>query len=300
MARIATHVVPHTLPSASAFVELFKPISWFPPMWAFVCGLISAGTYGKFSWLTILGGIALTGPLVCGTSQVVNDWFDREVDAINEPGRPVPSGRMPGRAALYLAVMWTALSLVVAQWLGAPILIAAAVGLALAWAYSAPPLRLKRNGWWGNSAVALCYEGLPWLTGASLLSATTPSPKILIVAALYSVCAHGVMTLSDFKSVSGDRRMGIRSLPVQHGESNAAAMACFIMAVPQFIVVALMFVWGLSIYASVLLVLWLIQLALMERLLDQPRDLAPWYNATGVSLYVTGMLVTAFALHTIL
>ena len=38
------------------------------------------------------------------------------------------------------------------------------------------------------------------------------------------------------------------------------------------------------------------QLLLMRRLLGDPRGRAPWYNGTGVSLYVTGMLVSAFAL----
>ena len=58
------------------------------------------------------------GPLVCATSQAVNDWFDRHVDAINEPNRPIPSGRMPGRWGLYIAVLWTLLSLAVATLLG--------------------------------------------------------------------------------------------------------------------------------------------------------------------------------------
>ena len=48
--------------------------------------------------------------------------------------------------------------------------VAAIVGLVLAWAYSAPPIRLKQNGWWGNAACGLCYEGLPWFTGAAVMS----------------------------------------------------------------------------------------------------------------------------------
>jgi len=84
--------------------------------------------------------------MVCATSQAVNDWFDRHVDAINEPQRPIPSGRMPGRWGLYIAILWTGLSLLVATALGPWGFIAAMLGLALAWAYSAPPLHLKENG----------------------------------------------------------------------------------------------------------------------------------------------------------
>ena len=85
-------------------LELLKPITWFPPMWALVCGIISAGVPIATRWPFLLAGIALGGPLVCGTSQAVNDWFDRFVDAINEPSRPIPSGRIAGRWGLWIAL----------------------------------------------------------------------------------------------------------------------------------------------------------------------------------------------------
>ena len=154
--------------SVGAIVELLKPITWFAPMWAFACGVVSSGLPTGDRVGVIVLGVVLAGPLVCGTSQAVNDWFDRDVDAINEPGRPIPSGRVPGRRGLHIAIGWTALSLLVAAALGPWGFGAAVVGLALAWAYSAPPLRLKRNGWWGNTACAACYEGLPWITGAAV------------------------------------------------------------------------------------------------------------------------------------
>ena len=69
-------------------------------MWAFGCGVVSAGVPMSGRWGVALAGVALAGPLVCGTSQAANDWFDRHVDAINEPGRPIPSGRLPGRTGL--------------------------------------------------------------------------------------------------------------------------------------------------------------------------------------------------------
>ena len=157
-------------PAPSAVAELLKPITWFPPMWAFACGVVASGLPLAERWPLILLGIVLAGPLVCATSQAVNDWFDRHVDAINEPHRPIPSGRMPGRWGLYVAVAWTALSLTVALALGPWGFGAAVVGLLLAWAYSAPPIRLKRNGWWGNAACGLCYEGLAWTTGAAVMA----------------------------------------------------------------------------------------------------------------------------------
>lgn len=286
-----------TRPALATVLELLKPITWFPPMWAFGCGVVSAGVPVQERWLLIVAGILLAGPLVCGTSQAVNDWFDRHVDALNEPGRPIPSGRMPGRWGLYIALVWTLLSLLLAATLGPWVFGAAVVGLGLAWAYSAPPLRLKQNGWWGNSAVAVCYEGLPWITGAAVMAASQPDWRVLLLAALYSAGAHGIMTLNDFKSVAGDLRMGIRSLPAQLGVTTAARVACAAMAVPQVGVIALLWVWGQPFHAGTVALLLLAQLLLMARLLQNPRARAPWYSATGVSLYVLGMLVSAFALR---
>jgi len=284
-------------PEPTAVIELLKPITWFAPMWAFACGVVSSGLPVSARWLFVLAGVVLAGPLVCATSQAVNDWYDRHVDAINEPNRPIPSGRMPGRWGLYIACLWTLLSLGLALMLGRWVFCAAVVGLILAWAYSAPPVRLKQNGWWGNSAVAICYEGLPWFTGAAVMAASLPDWRVVALALLYSLGAHGIMTLNDFKSVEGDQRMGVNSLPVQLGVERAVRFACLVMALPQFVVIALLFSWSHPLHAAAVAVLVAGQLALMLRLLGNPRRLASWYNATGTTLYVLGMLVSAFALR---
>ena len=284
-------------PSPAVVLELLKPITWFPPMWAFGCGVISSGVALGPRWPLVVAGIVLCGPLVCAMSQAVNDWYDRHVDAINEPNRPIPSGRVPGRWGLYIATIWTVLSLFVALALGPWGFAAAVVGVILAWLYSAPPVRLKQNGWWGNAACAICYEGLPWFTGAAVLAAGFPGWPVVISALLYSFGAHGIMTLNDFKSVEGDRRMGIASIPVQLGIEGAARLACLAMAAPQVVVVMLLFLWGHPWHGIAIAVSLGAQLILMRRFLRSPRERAPWYNATGISLYVIGMLITAFAIQ---
>lgn len=297
MANSSTSTPLHsTHASGLAALELLKPITWFAPMWAYACGVVSTGVALEGRWSEVLLGVLLAGPLVCGTSQAVNDWFDRHVDAINEPNRPIPSGRLPGRVGLYIGILWTALSLLVASYLGVWAFVAAAIGLVLAWAYSAPPVRLKQEGWRGCTAVAACYEGLPWFTGAAVTAGAFPDWRICIVAALYSVGAVGIMTLNDFKAVEGDRRMGIRSLPVQFGVPGAAWIACFFMAVPQVIVAGCLLSWGAGGAALSILGVLALQLFLMKRLLSDPRGQAPQYNATGTLLYVSGMMITAFAL----
>lgn len=284
-------------PAPAAVAELLKPITWFAPMWAFGCGVVSAGVPVLPRWHVALLGIALAGPLVCATSQAANDWFDRHVDAINEPNRPIPSGRIPGRWGLWIAFAWTLLSLAVASLLGPVVLAAAGIGLVLAWAYSAPPFRLKANGWWGNLACGLCYESLPWVTGAAALLGGLPPAPVLIAALLYGLGAHGIMTLNDFKSIEGDERMGLRSLPVMLGVKRAVVLACVVMAVPQGIMMVLLSVLGHPIGAGLLGAVIFAQLTLMVRLLQKPRELAPWYNGTGTTLYVLGMMVVAVSLR---
>jgi len=285
------------IPSPKAILELLKPVTWFAPMWAYGCGIVSAGVAIQDRWLFALGGIFLAGPLVCGTSQAVNDWFDRHVDAINEPNRPIPSGRIPGRWGLYLAFIFSFLSLLVAWFLGIWVFVATAVGVVLAFGYSMPPFRFKQNGWIGNAAVGFSYEGLAWFTGAAAMLSAFPSAPILVLAILYSIGAHGIMTLNDFKAIEGDRKMGVGSLPARLGVEFSVRLACWVMAIPQFVVIALLLSWDRPYHAIAVVGLVAFQMVLMMSLIEKPRERAPWYNATGTSLYVIGMMVCAFAVR---
>ncbi len=298
MARSIPLIGASALPAPRNVLALLKPITWFPPMWAFMCGVVASGTPVLDRLGFLVAGVLLTGPLVCGTSQAVNDWFDRHVDAINEPNRPIPSGRIPGRWGLWIACIGTALSLALAAVTGFWVLMATALGLAFAWAYSAPPLRFKADGWVGPAVVALTYEGLTWFTGTAVMTGALPGAPILVVLGLYSLGAHGIMTLNDFKAVEGDRATGVRSLPVRLGVAGAARVACVVMALPQLAVVALLAHWGLTLAAIAVAALLVVQLVLMARMLRDPKRFAPWYNATGTSCYVLGMLAAAIGLGT--
>ncbi len=303
-----------TYPKPSAVLELLKPITWFPPMWAFACGAIGAGARLEQDgwWIALV--MFLAGPMVCATSQAINDWYDRHVDQINEPHRPIPSGRIPGNWGLRIACLWTLLSVLVSSYLGFVGMVAASLGLLLAWAYSAPPLRLKQNGWWGNLACGVCYEGVAWMTGVAVAlqgAATTSnlsfsagpllhSPLLaqsLLLALAYSLSAHGIMTLNDFKSIKGDTQMGIRSLPVQYGPQRAGQLAAFTMIAPQIFVIVQLASWGKSGYAVIIAFLVLLQGLMLRRFLAQPVEKALWYSGLGVPVLVSGMMVAALAIR---
>lgn len=291
---------PRSAIQPDAVLELLKPVTWFAAMWAFACGAIAGSTPGDtFPWLRLLAGMVLAGPLVCGASQAVNDWFDRHVDAINQPERPIPSGRLPGYTGLVIALVTTALALAYAAVLGGLVFGAAMLALILGWAYSAPPLRLKTDGILGPGTTGLAYEGLAWITGALVAggAAALQRPLLVPMALLYSLGALGIMTLNDFKAIDGDRKLGIRSLPVRWGSDIAARVACAIMAIPQMAVIALVASHGMVIRAALIGALLLGQVALMPRLLRDPEGQARWYSGFGVTLYVAGMMIAAFGIR---
>ena len=120
--------------------------------------------------------------------------------------------------------------------------------------------------------MGLAYEGLPWFTGAAVVAAGLPDARIIMLAILYSLGAHGIMTLNDFKSIEGDRRLGVRSLPVQLGVRRAARLACTVMAAPQVVVIVLLLAWGRPIFAALVAALLIGQIALMPRLIQNPRE----------------------------
>ncbi len=294
---VATELQSRTTPEPAALLQLIKPVTWFPPMWAYLCGAVSSGVSPSSQWLMLLLGVLLAGPIVCGMSQAANDWCDRHVDAINEPERPIPSGRVPGRWGLWIALLMSGLSLFVGWLLGPWGFAATAVGVLAAWAYSAEPFRLKRSGVFGPGLVGLSYESLPWFTGAAVLSAAMPDWRVILIALLYGLGAHGIMTLNDFKALEGDRQTGVKSLPVALGSERAAWIACWTMAVPQGGVIALLLLWGRPLHAVAIFTLLLGQVAAMRVMLRDPRAKAPWYNGTGVLMYVSGMMIAAFALR---
>jgi len=181
-------------------------------------------------------------------------------------------------------------ALVVAAALGMQVFWVAFLGVVLAIAYSAPPLRLKRNGWIGNFTVAIAYEGLAWIAGHFTFASTLTSTS-LIFALLYSLSVHGIMTINDFKSVTGDRKMGINSIPALYGERRAAWIAVISIDAAQFIVVGLLLLWGHYISAAIVLGLIVVQFFPQRQLIQNPTNaMAIRYNIIAIPPLVWGML----------
>lgn len=286
----------HILITIQRSITLMKPVTWFAPAWAFLCGAVASGTLVWSSdsiWRLILG-IMMAGPVLCGLSQIVNDFCDSEVDAINEPHRLIPAGLISLRHVQILSCILIGFGCLLALYLGRDVALFVAIGLLFAVAYSMKPIRAKRNGWVGNALVSFSYEGLAWLAGHAAF-APLALPSILL-AFFYSLGAHGIMTVNDFKSMPGDTRMGINSIPVMYGKQTAAWMVVGIMASTQLVVIALLAWWGHPIAAAVITGLLLLQSIPFVRFVRDPEHNAVFFNATAIMLFVWGMLVAAIGI----
>ncbi len=275
-----------------------KPGTWFAPMWAMLVGCVASGNaHWTFPSVgRVLLGMILAGPLLCAFSQVTNDWFDREVDRINEPDRPTAANLLSPITVGAIAIGLAAAALALAAYLGTNVFYLAIGGLALALAYSAPPLRLKaRNGWLANAACAFAYEGFAWVAGAAIFGHVTTGT--LVLAGLYSLGSHGLMTLNDFKSYEGDKHLGLRSLPVMLGLGGALRAAFSFIDVFQVLAIGYVLYNRMWLAGGIMLLLFVVQIPMQRKLATDPKGLAPWYCASAIPPFVWGMLVAALAIR---
>ncbi|AFY35584.1 chlorophyll synthase ChlG [Calothrix sp. PCC 7507] len=285
-------------------LQLMKPITWIPLIWGVVCGAASSGNY-IWSLENVLKAAAcmlLSGPLLAGYTQTLNDFYDREIDAINEPYRPIPSGAISERQVitqilvLFLAGIGVAFTLDV--WAGHdfPNVTALAIfGSFIAYIYSAPPLKLKQNGWLGNYALGASYIALPWWAGHALFGEL--SWQIVILTLFYSLAGLGIAIVNDFKSVEGDRQLGLQSLPVMFGITTAAWICVVMIDLFQGLVAAYLVSIHENLYAAILVLLILPQITFQDMyFLRDPLKNDVKYQASAQPFLVLGMLVTGLAL----
>ena len=244
----------------------------------------------------------MSGPLLAGYTQTINDFYDREIDAINEPYRPIPSGAIsiPQVTAQVWVLLLAGLGVAFAldRWAGHefPILSALALGGSfLSYIYSAPPLKLKQNGWLGNYALGASYIALPWWAGHALFGELNWT--IVVLTLFYSLAGLGIAIVNDFKSVEGDRQLGLKSLPVMFGLTAATWICVLMIDVFQAGVAGYLISIHENLYAAILLLLVVPQITFQDMyFLRNPLENDVKYQASAQPFLVLGMLVAALAL----
>jgi chlorophyll synthase len=285
-------------------LQLMKPITWIPLIWGVVCGAASSGGY---NWtlediLKAATCMLMSGPLMAGYTQTLNDFYDREIDAINEPYRPIPSGAISipqvVTQILVLLLGGIGISYTLDLWAGhdVPTITYLTLGGAfVAYIYSAPPLKLKKNGWLGNYALGASYIALPWWAGHALFGHLNWT--IVILTLFYSLAGLGIAVVNDFKSVEGDRQLGLKSLPVMFGVGAAAWICVLMIDLFQAGVAGYLISIHQNLCAAILLLLIIPQITFQDMyFLRDPLKNDVKYQASAQPFLVLGMLVVGLAL----
>ncbi len=285
-------------------LQLMKPITWIPLLWGVICGAAASGNY---QWrlpdfIAAIACMAMSGPLLAGYTQTINDYYDREIDAINEPNRPIPSGAISlTQVKLQIWILLIA-GLIVAYsldiWAGhstPSVLLLALGGSFVSFIYSAPPLKLKQNGWLGNYALGASYIALPWWAGQALFGQLTWTTALLTLA--YSLAGLGIAVINDFKSVEGDKALGLQSLPVVFGIKNASWISAGMIDIFQLLMVVVLILIGQHLASVILILLIIPQITFQDIwLLRDPLAFDVKYQASAQPFLILGMLVTALAI----
>jgi len=209
----------------SVYVRLMRPVNCLMMGFAVVVGatLASANVVGVF-WPSIIFGF-LTGFLLTAASMAINDYYDREIDAINEPNRPIPSGAIKPSEALGFAFILTLLGFA-AAYLTNPTNILVFTTALISWIIVVTYVTVgKRTGLLGNFLVSLCVA-IPFIY-SSLAVTSTIELNVLIFASMAFLSNTGREITKGIVDVQGDKTQNIKTLAVRFGEKKAAAAAAF-------------------------------------------------------------------------
>ena len=285
-------------------IQLMKPITWIPLIWGVICGAAASGNF-EWTFSNVLASLAcmlMSGPLLAGYTQTINDFFDKEIDAINEPNRPITSVKISIKDVKIQIWVLLIAGLIVAFLLDLyakhsfpSVLLLALGGSFVSYIYSAPPLKLKQNGWLGNYALGASYIALPWWAGQALFGKLTIVTAILTLA--YSLSGLGIAVINDFKSVEGDSKLGLNSLPVVFGIKNASRISAGLIDIFQLAMVVVLIIIGQHLASVILVLLVIPQITFQDMwLLRDPLKFDVKYQASAQPFLITGMLVTALAI----
>jgi 4-hydroxybenzoate polyprenyltransferase len=214
-----------------AYVELARPFTLLPPALGVVSGAVTAwGAHHAKAPVTlalvmpVLWG-ALMAAVLNAASNAINQIYDLDIDRVNKPKRPLPSGTLSITDAGVFTLLCFLLAWVLA-WLADPngrrecfwIVLFTSV---LVWAYSAPPLRTKQHGMWANITIAVPRGMLLKVAGWSTVK-TIVDVEPWYIGAVFGLFLLGAASTKDFADIEGDRAGGCRTLPIEHGVKKAA------------------------------------------------------------------------------
>jgi len=275
------------------FIRLMRPINCTMMGFAVLVGAVLASPQlGGLNWLNILLGF-LTGFTFCAAAMVINDYYDRNIDAINEPHRPIPSGTVKTQEALVFVVALTVAGFIFAFLVSILCLAVAAVSLIITATYITVG---KRSGLPGNFLVSACVA-IPFIYG-SITAVGFVGLNVVLFASMAFLSNTGREITKGIVDVKGDSSEGVKTIAVRFGERNAAvaAVAFYIFAVALTPVT-----WFLGLVG-----IWFVPFVLVTDvglvacsaflLLDHSREKAKRIKNVVLLLFLVGLLAYVFGI----
>ncbi|MBN1279690.1 MAG: UbiA family prenyltransferase [Chlorobiaceae bacterium] len=262
-----------------AHIEILDPVTWISVSPCLAGGVMASGAMQSslHDYLMLFALFLIYGPLGTGFSQSVNDYYDLELDRVNEPTRPIPSGRLTKQEALWNWGIVLAIAIILGAWLslhiggqrGWIICLCLFSGLSLGYIYSAPPLKLKKNIMLSAPAVGISYGVITWISANAFFSDIRP--EALWMAGLNFFMATALIIMNDFKSREGDAKEGMKSLAVMIGPKNTFLVAFVIIDMVFAVFAWLAWGWGFHILMYILLVTLIINIVIQTKLYSDPQ-----------------------------
>ncbi len=160
----------------------------------------------------------VTGFCMTGAAMAINDYYDREIDAVNEPRRPIPSGRVTPGEAVALAAALSVVGLGASYMISLNTTLVAAFSWVVMMLYSAWG---KRTGFPGNLMVSACIS-LPFIFGGLITGSMYPSLYFSLMAFLSNTGREVTKGIVD---VEGDGGAGVNTVAVSKGPRTASVVA---------------------------------------------------------------------------
>jgi geranylgeranylglycerol-phosphate geranylgeranyltransferase len=200
------------------YIEIMRPVNSVMLGVAIIIGaFITGGTQILGDWVSLVYAF-LTGFTMSGAAMAINDYYDREIDAINEPHRAIPSGRISPRSAVVFTGFLSVIGLASSYMVSLEALLIAVFAWIVMMTYS---MWGKKTGFLGNLMVSASVA-LPFMYGGIMTGSLAASLSFSGIAFLANTGREITKGIVD---VDGDREAGVRTIAVTSGEKNAAIIA---------------------------------------------------------------------------
>jgi len=204
------------------YLRLMRPVNCLMMGFAVIVGAALANPIVICVQLQQLVVGFITGFMLTGASMAINDYYDREIDAVNEQKRPIPSGLIKPDEALTFALTLAILVFVATYLTNISSFVIAIIAWLVSLAYNTFG---KRRGLFGNFLVSACVV-TPFIYG-SVVAINTVGLNVLIFVLMVFLSNTGREITKGIVDVQGDRLQNVKTLAVCHGEKTAAVTAVF-------------------------------------------------------------------------